>query len=124
MREKLRERVLFVSNDELKSQIPAEILPDYLGGTYKLDHKSWLTQCNKLVQNNISTCSCYYYEDDSKASEAASGFTKDLDYSMSSYENGSVGNQRKRPLAEQNDVESKKQIIEKDNLPEPLPFEQ
>lgn len=125
MREKLRERVLFVSNEELKNQIPVEILPDYLGGTYKLDHKSWLTQCNKLVQNNVSTCSYYYYEDDTKAAEAANGFkiTKDLDYEA--YDNNDMGvNQRKRPLTHQNEVESKKQIIEKDNLPEPLPFEE
>lgn len=125
MREKLRERVLFVSNEELKNQIPVEILPDYLGGTCKLDHKNWLTQCNRLVQNNVSTCSYYYYEDDTKAAEAANGFkiTKDLDYEQ--YDNNEMGvNQRKRPLTHQNDVESKKQIIEKDNLPEPLPFEE
>ena len=60
MREKLRERVFFVSNDELAEQVPIEILPDYLGGNHKIDHKKWLIECNKLVSNKASTCSFYY----------------------------------------------------------------
>ncbi|CAF0720499.1 unnamed protein product [Brachionus calyciflorus] len=68
MREKLRERVLFVSNEELRNQIPPEILPDYLGGTAVLNHTNWLIECNKLVTNKASTCSYYYYSDDSSSS--------------------------------------------------------
>lgn len=126
MREKLRERVAFVSNEELKNQIPIEILPDYLGGAFKLDHKNWLNECNKLVKNDISTCSYYYYEDENSANKTEdtdNSITKDLNYSMTSYDNELLnGSNRKRPLIDQNDVESKKQIIEKDNFPEPLPF--
>jgi tyrosine-protein phosphatase non-receptor type 9 len=60
MREKLRERVFFVTNEELVTQVPAEILPDYLGGKAKINHKTWLVECNKLVTNKASTCSFYY----------------------------------------------------------------
>jgi tyrosine-protein phosphatase non-receptor type 9 len=60
MREKLRERVLFVTNDELKSQVSVEILPDHLGGSVKLNHRHWLIECNKLVTNKASTCNFYY----------------------------------------------------------------
>ena len=118
----------FVTNEELKNQIPAEILPDYLGGAFKLDHKNWLNKCNKLVKNDISTCSYYYYEDESSAiklEDTENSITKDLNYSMSSYDNELISaSNRKRPLLDQNDVESKKQIIEKDNFPEPLAFEE
>lgn len=50
-----------MTNDELKNQVPSEILPDYLGGTAKLNHKSWLIECNKLVTNKASTCNNYYF---------------------------------------------------------------
>jgi tyrosine-protein phosphatase non-receptor type 9 len=60
LREKLRERVFFVTNDELAEQVPVEILPDYLGGNVKIDHKRWLVECNKLVTNNSSSCKVYY----------------------------------------------------------------
>lgn len=50
-----------MSTDELKNQIPIEVLPDYLGGVVKLNHSSWLIECNKLVTNKASTCSGYYY---------------------------------------------------------------
>lgn len=72
MREKLRERVLFVSNEELRNQIPPEILPDYLGGTAVLNHSSWLIECNKLVTNKASTCSFYYYTDEDESSQNSS----------------------------------------------------
>ncbi len=123
MREKLRERVLFVTNDEIKTQIPNEILPDYLGGKLQLNHKTWLNDCNQLVRNEISTCSHYYYEDENEAKSENNvcEISKDLNYSMS--ENFHENN-RKRPLADQSQVENKKQIIEKDIFPEPLSFEE
>lgn len=127
MREKLRERVMFVTNEEIKNQVPNEILPDYMGGTLQLNHKSWLNECKQLVRNEMSTCSHYYYEDENEAkSESNAGeITKDLNYSMTEHDNDSeVSNNRKRPLSEQNEVENKKQITEKDNFPEPLPFEE
>lgn len=52
---------MFVTNEELKNQIPPEILPDYLGGNAKLNHKAWLIECYKLVTNKASTCSYYYH---------------------------------------------------------------
>ena len=53
-------KVLFVTNEELKSQVSVEILPDYLGGSVQLNHRNWLTECNKLVTNKSSTCNYYY----------------------------------------------------------------
>lgn len=53
-------QVLFITNEELKSQVSAEILPDYLGGSVKLNHRNWLVECNKLVTNRSSTCNYYY----------------------------------------------------------------
>lgn len=53
-------KVLFITNEELKSQVSAEILPDYLGGSVKLNHRNWLIECNKLVTNKSSTCNFYY----------------------------------------------------------------
>jgi hypothetical protein len=77
MREKLRDRVCliifldcliisfcfkvsFVTNEELKSMVPVDILPNYLGGNVKLDHKHWLKECNRLITNKTSTCYYYY----------------------------------------------------------------
>jgi tyrosine-protein phosphatase non-receptor type 9 len=51
---------LFVSNEELIKHIPAEILPDYLGGIATLNHSNWLADCNKLVTHKSSTCYNYY----------------------------------------------------------------
>ncbi len=123
MREKLRERVLFVTNDEIKTLIPNEILPDYLGGTLQLNHKNWLNDCNNLVRNEISTCSHYYYEDENEAKSENNvcEITKDLNYSMSE---NLQENSRKRPLDDQSQIENKKQIIEKENTTEPLSFEE
>lgn len=116
-------KVSFVTNEELKNQIPNEILPDYLGGALKLDHKNWLAECNKLVRNEISTCSYYYYEDETETKSCE--ITKDLNYSTTELNNADeVSTNRKRSLPDQNDVEIKKQIIEKDNFPEPLAFEE
>ena len=53
-------KVLFVTNEELRSQVSVEILPDYLGGSVKLNHHNWLIECNKLVTNKASTCNFYY----------------------------------------------------------------
>lgn len=50
-----------MSNDELKNQVPLDILPEHLGGNAKLNHKNWLAECHKLVSNKASTCSYYYY---------------------------------------------------------------
>lgn len=50
-----------MTNEELKNQIPIEILPDYLGGIVKINHRNWLIECNKLVTNKASTCSFYYF---------------------------------------------------------------
>lgn len=55
-----------MSNEELKNQIPPEILPDYLGGRVVLNHSNWLVECNKLVTNKASTCSFYYTFDNEK----------------------------------------------------------
>ena len=68
--------------------MPIEILPDYLGGNVKLNHRSWLNECNKLVKNKMSTCSYYYYD------------------SPNENEN------RKRPLYDMSIIGSKKQIIQ------------
>jgi tyrosine-protein phosphatase non-receptor type 9 len=59
LRDKLRDRVTFVTNDDVKQFVPLEILPDYLGGCVKVDHKKWLKECERLVNNKSSTC--YYY---------------------------------------------------------------
>ena len=119
MREKLRERVswfskhqthskeklkrknifkvLFVTNEELKSHIPSEILPDHLGGYVKLNHQNWLLECNKLVTNAASTCS-YYYCFSLSPSNSTNG------------PSSSSAHNRKRQLSDMNDLTDKKQL--------------
>ena len=53
--------MIFVSNEELATEIPAHILPDHLGGRLKLEHDKWLRECDRLVADQASTCNCYYY---------------------------------------------------------------
>ncbi|XP_067390755.1 tyrosine-protein phosphatase non-receptor type 9 isoform X3 [Emydura macquarii macquarii] len=50
LKEKLRERVQMVKMSELKEHLPRECLPEYLGGTLKLDPVSW--NCRFLPQQN------------------------------------------------------------------------
>lgn len=116
---------MFVSNDELKAQIPNEILPEYLGGSFKVNHKSWLAECNKLVLNNFSTCSYYYYEDENitTKTDESSEIIKDLNYSMTGSTDNEIVANRKRQILNQDDVETKKQILGIDSFPEPLPFD-
>ena len=87
---------MFVTNEELKSHIPNEILPDYLGGYVKLNHQNWLIECNKLVTNAASTCSYYYCF--SSSSNSTNG------------PNSSLAHNRKRQLADFNDLSDKKQL--------------
>ena len=54
-------KVTFVNNEELRNYIAVEILPDYLGGSVKVNHKDWLSECQKLVLDKSSTCNSYYY---------------------------------------------------------------
>nr|XP_028561861.1 tyrosine-protein phosphatase non-receptor type 9 isoform X2 [Podarcis muralis] len=50
LKEKLRERVQMVKMSELKEHLPQECLPEYLGGSLKLDPLSW--NCRFLPQQN------------------------------------------------------------------------
>uniref|UniRef100_A0A8D2LPF9 Tyrosine-protein phosphatase non-receptor type 9 n=1 Tax=Varanus komodoensis TaxID=61221 RepID=A0A8D2LPF9_VARKO len=50
LKEKLRERVQMVKMSELKQHLPQECLPEYLGGSLKLDPHSW--NCRFLPQQN------------------------------------------------------------------------
>ncbi|XP_017937033.1 tyrosine-protein phosphatase non-receptor type 9 [Manacus vitellinus] len=50
LKEKLRERVQMVKMSELKEHLPRECLPEYLGGSLKLDPLSW--NCRFLPQQN------------------------------------------------------------------------
>jgi tyrosine-protein phosphatase non-receptor type 9 len=93
MREKIRDRVMFVDTNELKEIVPADILPAYLGGNVILNHKVWLVECNRLVRNRASTCSSYYY---------LSNITQNGDFNHSS---------RKRPLTDSENIENNNQKI-------------
>ncbi|KAL7980363.1 hypothetical protein Chor_014692 [Crotalus horridus] len=50
LKEKLRERVQMVKMSELRQHLPHECLPEYLGGSLKLDPLSW--NCRFLPQQN------------------------------------------------------------------------
>ncbi|XP_048337785.1 LOW QUALITY PROTEIN: tyrosine-protein phosphatase non-receptor type 9 [Sphaerodactylus townsendi] len=50
LKEKLRERVQMVKMSELKQHLPQECLPEYLGGSLKLDPFGW--NCRFLPQQN------------------------------------------------------------------------
>ena len=98
-------QVLFVSNEELRNQVPVEILPDSLGGLVKLNHRSWLAECEKLVTNRASTCHCYYFNS-KRQNSAANGDVIQTDNS-----NQDALSNRKRPLSDFIDVEDKKAKI-------------
>ena len=100
----LVDQVLFVSNEELRNQVPVEILPDNLGGLVKLNHRSWLTECEKLVTNRASTCHCYYYNSKQRQNSGANGDLLQTD-------NQDALSNRKRPLSDFIDVEDKKAKI-------------
>ena len=134
-----------MTSEELKNQIPSEILPDYLGGTFKLNHKNWLIECNKLITNKSSTAYTYYH--DSKSSDLESKPVSEAqDTQLSSNSSSSISNNddnhtdivdedtsmkpnesliggvnRKRNLSEPViDIDNKKQTIQTNNnfLPE------
>jgi len=106
MREKLRERVVFVKNEEIKNYVSTDILPDYLGGCVKLDHKAWLSECSRLVSNKASTCFCYYTADNEfylreSQSQAPHKLLAEADLAAS----------RKRPSSGFIDIEDNKQKV-------------
>jgi tyrosine-protein phosphatase non-receptor type 9 len=51
VREKLRDRVFTVSVPQLSFHIPRDSLPIHLGGTLRIDHSTWLLNCNKSMTN-------------------------------------------------------------------------
>ncbi|CAH1729580.1 unnamed protein product [Chironomus riparius] len=51
VREKLRDRVFTVSVPQLSLHIPRDSIPIHLGGTLRIDHSSWLINCNKSMTN-------------------------------------------------------------------------
>ena len=76
LREKMRERVLFVTNEELKNQVPLHLIPEHLGGLHKLNHSGWLVECNKLILNKASTSRAFYFDSkDNNSSELISSNT-------------------------------------------------
>jgi hypothetical protein len=85
-----------VTNEELKTHIPNEILPDYLGGYVKLNHLNWLIECNKLVTNAASTCSYYY--------------CTSLSPNSTNGPISSMAHNRKRQLSDLNDLGDKKPL--------------
>lgn len=89
---------MFVTNEELKNQVPAEILPDYLGGNVKLNHKAWLAECNKLVTNKASTCSYYYHFTTSSAKPPPSSNSNSATESASSMTTTSISSKGTAPL--------------------------
>lgn len=54
VREKLRDRVYTVNISQLCSHIPIGSLPKDLGGSFEVDHKSWLLRCFKSMANRYS----------------------------------------------------------------------
>ena len=58
---KKKKKMLFITNEELKNQIPTSLIPDYLGGSLKIDHSQWLAECQKLITSQVSTSSSYYF---------------------------------------------------------------
>ncbi|XP_067934871.1 tyrosine-protein phosphatase non-receptor type 9-like [Watersipora subatra] len=48
VKEKLRDRVYTVSDTEILSHIPHKALPAHLGGSYTVNHVSWLRTCLKI----------------------------------------------------------------------------
>lgn len=126
---------MFVSNEELKNQIPPEILPDYLGGTAVLNHSDWLIECNKLVTNKASTCNFYYIFDSDKKNKKFRMINSDKVQKEDDEDELNVN--RKRQSKDILDIEEKnkaKKQLSSDSPPpmftnkiaekiEPIPFE-
>lgn len=53
VREKLRDRVHMVNAGQLPLHVPRECLPEELGGTYKIDHPTWLSHCLAVHQDDM-----------------------------------------------------------------------
>ncbi|RMZ94997.1 tyrosine- phosphatase non-receptor type 9 [Brachionus plicatilis] len=121
MREKLRERVLFVSNEELRNQIPPEILPEYLGGTAVLNHSNWLIECNKLVTNKASTCSFYYIFDSVKKNKKFKMSNSDKTQKREDDED-ELNVNRKRQSTDILDIEEKSKAKKQLSSDSPPPF--
>ncbi|GFS28933.1 tyrosine-protein phosphatase non-receptor type 9 [Trichonephila inaurata madagascariensis] len=51
LREKLRDRLFMVNIPQLCMHIPPSSLPEELGGTFQVDHKTWLQHCLKSTIN-------------------------------------------------------------------------
>ena len=105
--------------------VPAEILPNYLGGNVKLDHKNWLKECNRLITNKTSTC-FYYYLTHKKANNNNNGFCETIKTSSSSSlstattgssNTSSSSKNRKRPSSDFIDtVENHQKIFLSNNI--------
>lgn len=121
-------KVTFVNNEELRNYIAVEMLPDYLGGSVKLNHKDWLTECQKLVLDKASTCNSYYF------SKCQNG-NSNVNEATSNNPEAEKTTNRKRQINDLNDFEdnklNKKQIsstteFESDDFLikkiDPLPF--
>ena len=108
---------MFITNDELKNQLPLNLIPDYLGGTHKINHQGWLSECNKLITNRCSTSGAYYFSNRNK--DNGEQFLADSSSSSNSSSKKLEGNSnsnRKRPIGgDQSDLveeiqQAKKQI--------------
>lgn len=53
IREKLRDRVHMVNLSQLQHHIPAELIPEELGGPLKIDHQSWLDKCLEIHKTDM-----------------------------------------------------------------------
>jgi hypothetical protein len=93
--------VLFVTNDELKNQVPLHLIPENLGGLHKLNHQHWLNECNKLITNRASTSSSYYFFS-STASTGSSGGS--CSSSTSSGVSSSKSSDSKQHIADESEV--------------------
>lgn len=53
IREKLRDRVHMVNQSQLLHHIPAELIPEELGGPLKINHHQWLEKCLQVHKNDM-----------------------------------------------------------------------
>lgn len=53
IRDKLRDRVHMISSTQLPSHISLDLIPEELGGTYKIDHSQWLDHCLQVHKNDM-----------------------------------------------------------------------
>jgi hypothetical protein len=101
--------------------VPIDILPNYLGGNVKLDHKNWLNECNRLITNKTSTCYYYYYfkktnkiDSNGFCETITSASASNLSTTVSSTNTTSSllqNNNRKRPSSDFIDILEKNQKI-------------